>query len=61
MARCIDKVQLIGLSIPGGIVQGDALGLDGDTALALDIHGIEHLLIHFPGTQTPTVLNKTIG
>src|SRR6476660_4918079 len=28
-------------------MQPDALGFDGDAALALEIHGVEHLLVHF--------------
>ncbi len=38
-----------------------ALRLDGDAALALDIHGIEHLLIHLSGAQATAVLDKTVG
>ena len=38
MARGIDKVELVGLAVLGGIVHGDGTGLDGDAALALDVH-----------------------
>ena len=43
MAGSINQVQLIGLAIPRLVAQGDALRLDGNASLALDVHGIEHL------------------
>ena len=61
MPRGVDKVELIGFTILGVIVQRHALGFDGYAPLPLDIHGIEYLLIHFTGTQTATDLNKPIG
>jgi hypothetical protein len=42
------------------VIQGDALGLDGNTALSLDIHRIQDLLVHLPGTQSTTMLDKPI-
>ena len=47
MPRSIDKVQPVSFAIVRGILQRDALGLDGDAALALQVHGIEHLRCHF--------------
>ena len=46
MARGIDKVELVGLAVLGGIVHGDGTGLDGDTALALDVHVVQDLVFH---------------
>lgn len=60
MARGVDKVKLIGLTIVGGVVQGHTLRLDGNTALPFQIHGIQHLLGHFTFTQAATDLNQTI-
>src|SRR6202011_3081812 len=37
------------------------LRLDGDAALALDIHGIEHLFLHLARLQAPGGLNQTVG
>ena len=48
MARRVDQVQLVELAVLGAIVEAHGLRLDGDAALALDIHGIEHLLLHLP-------------
>ena len=40
----VDQVENVVLAVMGVVVQPHRLGLDGDAALALDIHGIEHLL-----------------
>ena len=61
MTRRVDKVQLIDLTATRGVIQRNALGLDSDAALTLNIHGIEHLLVHLAGTEPATVLDKTIG
>jgi hypothetical protein len=37
------------------------LCLDGDSTLALDIHGVQHLGAHFAGAQASAMLDKTIG
>ena len=49
MARRVHQVEDVILAVLGVIVQPDGLRLDGDAALALDIHGIEHLFLarHF--------------
>src|SRR5262249_47939779 len=44
MSWGVDQVEDIILAVPGVVVQPHRLSLDGDAALALDIHGIEHLL-----------------
>jgi hypothetical protein len=49
------------LSVPGDVFEGDALRLDRDAALALDIHRIEHLFLHLAVTEPPAVLYKAIG
>ena len=60
MTGRIDKIELVDLAIPRLVVQGDALGLDSDPSLPLDIHGIEHLLVHLPRAQAATVLDEAI-
>ncbi|GAC1038213.1 hypothetical protein thsps117_29710 [Pseudomonas sp. No.117] len=60
MAGGIDEVELVGLTILGLVVQRDAVGLDGDAALALEIHGIQDLSLHFSVAQTTTDLDETI-
>ncbi len=38
VTRGVDQVELVGLAVAGGIAQGHRVGLDGDAALALDVH-----------------------
>src|SRR5262249_12906083 len=54
-------VELVALTIPGAVIERDALGLDGDTALALQVHGVEHLLLHLPVGKPPAKLDEPIG
>ncbi|SVK46296.1 Uncharacterised protein [Acinetobacter baumannii] len=60
MARGVDKVKLIGLPIQRLVIQRDALRLDGDAALALQIHGIEHLRSHFTVGQATANLDNAV-
>jgi hypothetical protein len=46
MAGRVHQVQLIGLAVLGLVVEAHGLRLDGDAALLLDIHVVEHLLGH---------------
>ena len=45
MTRRVHQVQDIVLAVRGLVIQPHGLGLDGDAALALDIHRIEHLSV----------------
>ncbi len=60
MTRRVDEIQLIQLARDGLKPQGDALGLDGDAALALQVHAIEHLSLHFPCIQSPALLDEAV-
>jgi hypothetical protein len=42
-------------------MQADAFRFDGDSALALQIHGIEHLRGHFALGKRPCQLEQTVG
>jgi hypothetical protein len=48
VARSIDQVENVVLSIFGVIVKANCLGLDGDASLFLQIHVIENLSGHLP-------------
>ena len=61
MARRVDEVQLVDLAVARVIIEAHGLRLDGDAALALDIHGIEHLLLHLPRRQAPAKLDQPVG
>ena len=43
------------------VVEPDGVGLDGDAALALEVHGVEHLLHHFALRQRAGVLEQAVG
>ena len=60
MPRRIHQIQHICLAIPGLVIKPDGLRFDGDAALALNIHIIEHLLFHFAVCQTTTRLNQPV-
>ena len=61
MARRVHEVELVGLAVPGLVVQAHGLRLDGDAALPLDIHRIEHLLLHLPVAQPAAHLDQAVG
>src|ERR1700683_4336130 len=42
-------------------MQADALGLDGDAALALEVHGIEHLLVHLALCERTGHFQQAVG
>ncbi len=58
--RCVDEVELVGLAVARLVVQRDALRLDGDAALALDVHRVEHLLLHLAPAQPAADLDETV-
>ena len=60
VAGGINKVQLVRLAILRLIVERHALRFDGNAALPLKIHRIEHLIRHFSLRQTAAMLDKAI-
>ena len=61
MARCVGEVELIMLAILGSVFHRDGMGLDGDAALALEVHGVEHLLLGLALLDRSCDLQKAIG
>ena len=61
MARCINEIQMVDVTVFGGLIQGNALGLDSNTTLTFNIHGIKYLCGHLAITQTIAQLYKTVG
>ncbi len=47
----VDEIELVDLAVRRLVIQRHALGLDGDAALTLQIHGVEHLLRHLALAQ----------
>ena len=61
MAGRIDEVQLIKIAVVGAVVQAHGVGLDGDAALALQVHGIEDLFHHFALRKRAGDLQQAVG
>ncbi len=61
VARRVDQVQLIGLAVAGRVGEAHGLRLDGDAALALDLHGIEHLAGHLARLEPAAALDEPVG
>ena len=60
VAGRVDEVELVGLTVTGGVVERHALRLDGDAAFALQIHGIQHLLLELAVGQPAANLNEAV-
>ena len=61
VARRVDQVEHVGLAVGRGVVQPDRMGLDGDAALALQVHAVEDLGRHLAHLQRAGDLEKAIG
>ncbi len=57
----VDEVQLIRFAVLRGVLQRYALRLDRNSALALEIHRIEHLLRHFTIRKATAMLDKAVS
>ena len=60
MAGRVDKIEGIGLTILRFVQQTHGLCFDGDAALTLDIHRIEHLAGHFALLQATAHFDHAI-
>ena len=61
MPRGINQIQSIRISILRFVVQTNTFCLDSDAALALQVHGVEHLLVHFALRKRAGHFEQTIG
>src|SRR5438093_9283554 len=61
MTRRIDQIEGVFVSVLRLIVEHDRTGLDGDAALALQIHVVEHLIVHLADLDRTRLLQQTIG
>ena len=61
VAGGVDHVQLVALSILGVVIESDARRLDGDSALTLERHGVEHLRLHLAVLQAAAELDEPVG
>lgn len=60
MAWSVDEVKEVALAVEGGVLKRRRLRLDGNAALALEIHRVEHLLCHFAVRQPAAELDDSI-
>ena len=60
MARGVDEVQLVCVPVVGGVHHADGVGLDGDAALALEVHGVEHLGLHLAHGERSGQLQQAV-
>ena len=61
VARRVHQIEDIGLAVVGLVVQPNGLRLDGDAALAFDLHRVEHLLLHLTRGQAAGLLDQPVG
>ena len=61
MSWSIDHIKTINGTVARNVIKRHTLSLDGDAALAFELHRIEHLLGHFPVCQSAADLNEAIG
>ena len=61
MAGRVHQIEHVGAPVLGDIVEPHRLRLDRDAALALDIHGIKHLLDHFALGHRSCLLDQPVG
>ena len=57
----VDEVQLVGLAVLlRRVIKSDRLRLDGDAAFALELEGIEHLVLHLAGFEAAANLDEAV-
>ena len=61
VAGRIDQVELINLAILRRIHHANRMRLDGDPALALQVHRIQHLGLHLARRQRAGKLQQAVG
>ena len=60
VAGRVHQVELIDLAVLGLVVEAHGLRLDGDAALALDVHRVEDLLLHVAVGDVAAQLDEPI-
>src|SRR5690606_5265054 len=61
VAGRVDEVQHIGPAVLRGVFDADGVGLDGDAALALDVHRVEELGLHVAFGHGAGHLDEPVG
>ncbi len=61
VAGRVDQVEDVVLAVARAVIQAHGLRLDRNAALALDVHGIEHLIDHFARLEAAGQLDQPVG
>ena len=61
MARRVDQVQHILLPVVRRVIEPHRAGLDGDAALALEVHVVEYLILHLALVDRAALLEQPVG
>ena len=61
VAGRVDQVQVVGLAVGGPVLDPHRLRLDRDPALALEVHRVEHLRLHFLRVDGAGDLEDAVG
>ena len=61
VARRIDQIQLVLAAVGGVVEHADGLRLDGDALLALQVHRVQHLLLHGALRDGAGQLQQAVG
>ena len=61
VARRVDQIEDVFVAVARFVAQSDGASLDRDPALALEIHVVEHLLVHLTHLDRAGLLQQTIG
>ena len=61
MAGSVDQVELVGLAVLCGIHHAYGVSLDGDTALAFEVHRVKDLGLHLAGRERSGQLEQAVS
>ena len=61
VAGGVDEVELVLLPVFGGVVHAHGRELDGDAALALEVHRVEQLRLHIALGYLPREFHEAVG
>ena len=61
MPGCVDQVQLVGLAVLCRIDHAHRVRLDGDAALAFEVHGVQDLGLHLTRGERPGQFQQPVG
>ena len=61
MAGRVDQIQSVLVTVARGVMQPNALGFDGDAALALEVHGVENLRGHLTLAERARDFEQAVG